>query len=64
MAEFCIECAKEHLGFTSRELKRAILSEELDYCEGCGQWKPVVVVIRPGLLDKLERWLRGRLDDN
>ena len=59
MTEFCIECAKERLGFTKAELKRVVLSNDLDLCEGCGQWKPVVVTLRPTFRDKVERWLRG-----
>lgn len=42
MAEFCLECYKRINGMADGE-RRYILSKDLDLCEGCGKWKPVVV---------------------
>lgn len=60
MAEYCINCAKDYLGFSESELRRAVSSEEPDWCEGCGQWKQVVVEVRPAFREKVVRWLRKR----
>ena len=52
MAEFCINCWNKMNGtdYTKNDVRT-----EMDLCEGCGQWKPVIVVLRPpGLLDKLK----------
>jgi len=47
MAEFCLECFSklENANYTERDF---ILSDEddLDLCEGCGEWKRVVIVRR------------------
>lgn len=45
MAEFCLECYKKING-KAVEGKEYIISKDLDLCEGCGQWKPVVVAER------------------
>ena len=42
MSEFCLECWNK-INDTSIRKKDVILSSELDLCEGCGQWKPVIV---------------------
>lgn len=44
MAEFCLECWKKLNEATDD--KNYILSKDLDFCEGCGEWKPVVVTER------------------
>lgn len=46
MAEFCEECWKEMNGDV-KWLKYTI-SKDLDLCEGCEQWKPVVIVEHQG----------------
>ena len=47
MAEFCLECFNklENANYTERDF---ILTDEddLDLCEGCGEWKRVVIVRR------------------
>lgn len=43
MAEFCLECLRELDGINYRK-GEFVLSRELELCEGCGQWKRVVVV--------------------
>ena len=55
MAEYCRECAAKILGL---DVKHAIMSKELDLCEGCGEYKPVVVRIGyPSILDSISSWL-------
>lgn len=46
MAEFCLECLSRLDG---RHYNKTdfVLSDDLDFCEGCGQWKHIVVVRRP-----------------
>lgn len=42
MAEFCFECYnKLHGG--NRKKENYIISDELDLCEGCGEYKRVVI---------------------
>ncbi len=45
MAEFCLDCWNKmnHTQDTERDW---ILSETPDLCEGCGQWKPAIVIPR------------------
>lgn len=45
MAEFCLECLRKLDGINYLE-DEFELSSDLDLCEGCGQWKHVVVVKR------------------
>ena len=45
MAEFCLECWNRING--SNDSKRKyILSKDLDLCEGCGEYKSVIVMER------------------
>lgn len=56
MAEFCLDCWNRLNGthYTPEEV-----SLEMDLCEGCGQWKPVVAAIgRRGPAGWLERGFR------
>lgn len=45
MAEFCLKCWNRING-TEYDERKYILSEYLDLCEGCGEWKPVIVAER------------------
>ena len=45
MAEFCRDCFLRMEG-DDRLANRIILSRDLDLCEGCGEWKRVVEVLR------------------
>ena len=45
MAEFCLKCWNKINGTNHKE-EYYIMSDDLDLCEGCGQWKHVVLVIR------------------
>lgn len=49
MAEFCLECLRELDGedYTERDF---IISKDLDFCEGCGRMRYVVVVARRNVL--------------
>ena len=67
MAEICLECLR--ILNEKREPRwKYILSEELDLCEGCGQWKRVIIrerfiLIRRmlyALMDLAEKKRRGR----
>ena len=42
MAEFCLDCWNKLNGTNDPESKYRI-SKNLDLCEGCGEWKPVIV---------------------
>ena len=55
MTEFCKDCAVKYLGFTPEEIRRAVLSDELELCEGCGEYKPVVVSLEPTLYGKIKK---------
>ena len=45
MAEFCVQCWSE-LNEINDPPEAYILSRELDLCEGCGEWKRVIVAKR------------------
>ncbi|MBQ2897976.1 MAG: hypothetical protein IJE46_06645 [Clostridia bacterium] len=42
MAEFCLDCWNRMNGTCDSE-EEYIISKDLDLCEGCGQWKHVIV---------------------
>ena len=63
MAEFCRECYVKICG--GHESDPRIMSEELELCEGCGEYKPVVVCIgQPGLLTRLRQLFGEALRSN
>ncbi len=67
MAEYCMKCAEKHLGLSPADLKRAVMSEDSELCEGCGEYKPVVVRIKPTLAERWDElgWkLRRQLENN
>ena len=45
MAEFCLDCWNK-LNERNDNEKKYILSDDLDLCEGCGGWKPVIIMTR------------------
>lgn len=45
MAEFCPECYKRMYGEMPKGMQM-VVSKELDLCEACGEWKPVIVRFR------------------
>ena len=44
MAEFCLKCFNE-LNGTNYQASEVWLEE--DFCEGCADWRPCVVELRP-----------------
>ena len=49
MAEFCLDCWNR-LNMSHYTERAFVLSEDLELCEGCGQWKHVIVIKRACLL--------------
>lgn len=49
VAEFCVDCWNK-LNETDDPKSCFVLSRELELCEGCGEWKRVVVRVRGGFL--------------
>lgn len=45
MAEFCLECWNR-MNEINDSPKKYVLSKELELCEGCGEWKTVVIAER------------------
>ena len=45
MAEFCLDCWNK-MNESEDSEEKYILSKDLDLCEGCGQWKPVIIMER------------------
>lgn len=50
MAEFCLSCWNR-INHTKSTERNWIFSKELDLCEGCGEWK--LVIVRP----RQAKWL-------
>lgn len=42
MAEFCPDCWNRING-SEDDKKKYVLSKDLDLCEGCGEWKHVII---------------------
>ena len=51
MAEFCLACWNK-LNKRNEQAERYVLSKDLDLCEGCGEWKNVIVRERKSVLWK------------
>ena len=45
MAVFCLDCWNRLNGFQKTE-RDYVLSDDYDLCEGCGQFRPVIVFAR------------------
>ena len=45
MAEFCLNCWNR-INKTEDNEKKYIISKDLDLCEGCGEWKSVIIMER------------------
>ena len=55
MAEFCKDCFLEINPLKENETVVLSAPDDLDFCEGCGQWKRVVVRIRrKNIFERLE----------
>lgn len=40
--------------------EKYVISGELDLCEGCGEWKPVIIRVRRRFL--IADWFRDRIE--
>lgn len=60
MAEYCRDCAIKYLGFSEDELRGAKFSRKPDLCEGCAEYKPVLVSVCPN--NKWEKIYRAMLN--
>lgn len=58
MAEFCFDCWNKLMD-ADYPAEKYVLSDELDLCEGCGEWKPVIVWLKRQYM--LVEWLKWRL---
>ena len=45
MAEFCLDCFNK-MNDTNYTKKDFVISKEPDLCEGCGEFKPVIIAKR------------------
>ena len=45
MAEFCLDCWNKING-TEDKISKYIVSEELELCEECGEWKHIIIIDR------------------
>jgi len=61
MAEFCLECWNKIMGTTDPP-RKYILSIELDFCEECAQWKPVIIRVKKRYL--IKEWFGSLRDPN
>ena len=60
MAEFCPECWNKING-TCEDERKYILSKDLELCEGCGEWKKVIVIVRKGYYwRRIKRYICGK----
>lgn len=42
MAEFCLDCLNKYMG-TEDDQKKFVITRNAQLCEGCGQYKRVVI---------------------
>lgn len=49
MAEFCLDCWNKLMG-TNDPPRKYVISKELDLCEACGEWKPVIIRKKRGYI--------------
>ena len=51
MAKYCLKCWNE-MSKTNHEESKFVMSDELDFCEGCGEWKRVIICERMNFWDR------------
>ena len=57
MAEFCLECWNK-INEDCDDKRKYILSKDLELCDGCGEWKNVIVAMRKGYYwHKIKRYI-------
>lgn len=44
MAEYCLDCYNKYMSEKKLQEKDVIMEDDL--CEGCGLWKPCMIVIK------------------
>ena len=49
MAEFCLDCWNKIME-TNDPKRKYVLSRKPDFCEECGQWKPVFIRVKKRFL--------------
>lgn len=54
MAEFCLDCWNR-INETDDPSEKYHISKDLDLCEGCGEWKNVIVIEK---MHYYHNWLR------
>ena len=54
MAEFCVDCWNR-LNGTDDKPEKYILSRRLDLCEGCGEYKHVIITERGMFFKRIKR---------
>ena len=56
MAEFCVDCWNK-INETNTSEKRYILSEDLNLCEECGEWKHTIIIAKSACYRYRFRWI-------
>ena len=51
MSEFCLDCWNK-INETNDGEEKYIISKDFDFCDGCGEWKKVIVAERKHFLRK------------
>ena len=58
MSEFCFDCYKEYFDENAK-IERLKIDKEPDLCEGCGEFKPIVMGEKPeSFLSSFVDWLK------
>ncbi len=53
MAEFCLDC-RNKINETNDPKSKYIMSKRLEFCEGCNEMKPVVLLERIPLRERIK----------
>ena len=66
MAEFCKECFKRKIAVPSDNITddMLVMSEVYDICEGCGEWKQVVIEVKDNPIDEAFKKITKYLSEN
>ena len=66
MAEFCRECFKRSVAVPSDNITddMLVMSEAYDICEGCGEYKQVVVEVKDSPIDEAFKKITKYLSEN
>ena len=58
VAEFCLDCWNKING-TDDPPGKYVISRELDVCEECGEWKPIIIRVKRRAM--IAEWFRERI---